>query len=120
MQARMAGSLSVVPRKPSELWQNFIGVVHEGLEADAHGVDSQVGAPALGVALLLPVDLADIGGLFAGCGRLPETLKHGILALEDFFHVSLHEENPVVKRFRFGVCFPKLPRQAWSVVGPRL
>ena len=30
----------------------------------------RVGAPALGVALLLPVGLADIGGLFAGCGEI--------------------------------------------------
>ena len=59
-----------------------------GLEADAHRMDSQTIVPVLSVALLLPVGFADISGLFAGYGdfRYPEP---AVLALEDFFHVSL-------------------------------
>ena len=85
----------------SNLWQNLIGAVHEGLEADAHGVDSQTGTPSLGVAFLFPVDFADVGSLFVGYGRFAETLEHGVLALQNFFHIPLHEENPVMKQFRF-------------------
>jgi hypothetical protein len=58
-------------------------------EADAHCMDSQTIAPVLSVALLLPVGFADISGLFAGYGRLADTPEPAVLALEDFFHVSL-------------------------------
>jgi hypothetical protein len=51
-------------KEAGNLWQNLIGVVHEGLEADTHRVDTQICTRALGMALLLQVDLADIGGLF--------------------------------------------------------
>jgi hypothetical protein len=74
-------------------------------------VHPQVKAPALGLVLLLPVGLADIGSFFAGCGRFAETLQHGVLALKDFFHVPLHEDKPVVERFGFRVRFPEFARQ---------
>ena len=105
------GKLVGHAEKTSELWQNLVRVVHKALEADAHGVDPQIGAPALSMALLLPVGLADIGSFFGGCGRFAETLQHGVLALKDFFHVPLHEENPVAERFRFRIRSPKSARQ---------
>src|SRR5438874_13599963 len=74
-------------------------------------MDSQVNTPALGVALLLPVGFANIGSFFAGGTSFAETFYHGALALEDFFHVSLHEENPVVERFGSRVRFPEFARQ---------
>ena len=120
MQARMAGSLSVDAQKPSQLRQNLVGVVHEGLEADAHGVDSQSGAPALGMALLLPVDFADVGSVFVGGARFAETLQHRVLALQNFFHVPLHEENPVVERFGFRIRFPEVCAANLQGVGRRL
>src|SRR5256885_11974571 len=45
------------PRSTLFPYTTLFRSVHKALEADAHGVDPQIGAPALGVALLLPVDL---------------------------------------------------------------
>jgi hypothetical protein len=60
------GKLVGYAEEASELWQNLIGVMHEGLEANAHGVDSEGGAPAPGMAFLLPIGFADITSLFGG------------------------------------------------------
>jgi len=63
------GKLVSYAEEGSDLWQNLIRLVHKILIADAHCVDAQVGAPAPGVALLLLVGLADIGGFFLPSSR---------------------------------------------------
>ncbi len=67
------GKLVSHAKEASELWQNIVRVVHKDLEADTHGVDSRIGAPVLGVALLLPIGLADIGSFSSGGARFVET-----------------------------------------------
>ena len=85
--------------------QNLIRAVHEGVIVDAHRVDSQRGAPAFGVALLLLISVANVGGCFTGGGSFAQPPQHGGLALEDFLHIAFHENDPIMERLRFSVLF---------------
>jgi len=84
-----------------ELRQYLPGTMHERLVADAQRVDAMAGAPALGAAQVLPVGLADVGR-DAGGGGSAQPLQHGVLALENFFHVAFHKR--VSPRVALGNC----------------
>ena len=65
-------------KETSKLWQNLVRAMDEGFEPNAHRWNSPADAPALSMAFLLPVGLADIdmmGKRFLSTSSLPITLS---------------------------------------------
>ena len=77
-----------------EWWQRFVRVVDEIGVGHAQRRDAAAGEPALGVADLLAVGLGDVR---TRPGGLAEAGEHAVLAVEDFLHLALHEEDAVVE-----------------------
>ena len=79
--------------------QRFIRAVDEVGVGDAHRRDAAAREPGLGVANLLAVGLGDVR---SGLGGLAEASEHAILAVENFLHLALHEEDAVMEILDFG------------------